>query len=213
MNNYVNLLLKNDEKKFEYYEKMLKETNIPLQLSEVLNAPTAVSKTAEKKDIEYLARKMRELEEKLNMTEGFHANSSEYKAMKSALKAVNQGLKEGIASAELGSRFEALQAASMDYVQAKGVGTQATRRGKQRMDAALDICSVAVDGMDYYTSKERRKEVENFEQKYFNHVVSIDKMNDNYIDGLTDIYKESLNVKNETEDDLVMEYGEEYEEL
>jgi hypothetical protein len=171
-----------------------------------------VTSSFDKKDLEDMARQMRTLEEKLNMTEGFHANSPEYKAMKGALKAVKKGLKEGIAPEDLGSRLETLQAASMDYVLAKGVGTQVTGRGKLRMDAALDICSAAVEGMEYFASKDRREAVEAFEQKHFNSVISVDKMNREHINGLTEVYKEELNVSHDL-DDETMNFEIEYEEL
>ena len=152
----------------EFFTKNKFTHNHNLFISHKLPWKSPDGKTAEIKDIENMATKMRELEEKLNMTEGTHSNSPEYKAMKVALKAVNKGLKEGIAPDELGSRFEALQAASMDYVQLKGVGKQSTQRDKLRMDAALDICSMAVEGMDYYASKERLAEIQSFEQQHFN---------------------------------------------
>ena len=55
----------------------------------------------------------------------------------------------------------------MTYVKAKGAGMQSTQRGIDRMDAALDICDLATDGMDCFTSKERRAEVKDFEKKKF----------------------------------------------
>ena len=190
MKKFVDLVLKNDQKKLEYYKKCLKQTDKPLQLKDVLDAPTPEPRIAYKEDIEAMAVKMKALEDKLSKTDGLlHTNSVEFEAMKSALKAVNQGFAKGIDASELGSRLEALQAASMEYVKAKGVGTQVTQRGIDRMDAALDICSLAADGMDCFTSKERRAEIKDFEEKHFGKVLSTD-FTDKHVKPVEEVYKE-----------------------
>ena len=172
---YADIILKNDIKKMSYVRECLiyggKDPGFTLE--EVLNRPTPVTKEATEADMKDLATKMKELEEKLSKTESLmHSNSSEFNAMKKAIKAVNKGIAEGVEPSELGSRLEVLQAASMNYVNAKGVGTQVTQRGKDRMDAALDICSLSIDGMDFYTSNERRAELEDFEKQAFGQVIS-----------------------------------------
>ena len=190
MKKFVDLVLKNDQKKLEYYKKCLKQTDKPLQLKDVLDAPTPEPRIAYKEDIKAMAAKMKALEDKLSKTDGLlHTNSVEFEAMKSALKAVNQGFANGIDASELGSRLEALQAASMEYVKAKGVGTQVTQRGIDRMDAALDICSLAADGMDCFTSKERRAEIKDFEEKHFGNVLSTD-FTDKHVKPVEEVYKE-----------------------
>ena len=92
--------------------------------------------------------------------------------MKTAIQAVNQMLKKGGKAEELGTCVEALQAASMDYIKAKGVGTQVTGRGIERMDAALDICGLAADSMKFFISKERRTELDKFEEMKFGKVMT-----------------------------------------
>ena len=172
-NKFSRMLLKIDQKKLEYYSECLDKANKPILLRDVFDAPTPVTKTATEADMNDLVKKAKELSEKLNRADSIlHVDSSEFKAMKNALKALNQGLMQGVEPAELGGRLEALQAASMNYVKAKGVGMQATQLGKDRMDVALDICNLSVDYMDFYTSNERRKEVEDFEKDSFGNVLS-----------------------------------------
>lgn len=211
---FANLLLKNDARKLESYQNQLEKSGDPVSLKDILAAPTPVTKIPRRTDMEDLAANMRDLEEKLKKTEGFHVNSSEFNAMKTAIRAVNQGLADGIEPAELGSRLEALQAASMDYVKAKGVGTQSTQRGKDRMDAALDICSLATDGMDYFASKERRAELEMYEEKQFGSVLTEDIMDNDRLEPMTEIYKEDSQIKaKKIEEPGMQEIEEEMEEL
>ena len=80
----------------------------------------------------------------------------------------NNGFEKGIDYHPLGECFEELQAASMDYINAKGVGTQSSQRGIDRMDAALDICRLSSGGMGYFMSKERSEKVKAFEKETFN---------------------------------------------
>ena len=190
MKKFTDLVLKNDQKKLQYGKKCFKQTNIPIKLQDLLDAPTPEPNIAYKDDIKDLATKMKALEEKLSKTESLlHSNSSEFKAMKTAIKAVNQGLAKGIDASELGSRLETLQAASMNYVKAKGVGMQVTQRGIDRMDAALDICSLASDNMDCFTSEKRRAEVRDFEEKHFGKILSTD-FTDKHIEPVVEVYKE-----------------------
>ena len=112
---YADLILKNDQRKLEYYKECLKKTKKPINLKDVLDAPTPACKPAHKLDVREIADKMFALEEKLKRTEGLmHANSNEYKAMQAAIKAVNQAFEERTPASKLGSLFEKLQAASMD---------------------------------------------------------------------------------------------------
>ena len=77
----------------------------------------------------------------------------------------------------------------MTYVKAKGVGMQSTQRGIDHMGAALDICDLATDGMDCFTSKERRAEVKDFEEKNFGKVISTN-FSDKQIKPVKEAYKE-----------------------
>lgn len=193
MKKFADMVLKNDQKKLEYYRDCLDKTNKPLHLQAILDCPTPVVKKATEADVSNLATGMKELEKKLNKTESiFHTNSPEFEAMKEAMKSVNQGLVNGIVEEELGSRLEALQAAAMKYVKTKGVGMQSSERGKERMDAALDLCGLSAEYMDFYTSKERRAELENFEKFNFGSVLS-PKMENGYIDPVVEVSSEKEN--------------------
>jgi TusA-related sulfurtransferase len=173
MKKFSELLLGNDEKKLRYCKDCVSKTKQTIDLRNVLDCPTPVTKKAEIEDVTKLANRIKELEKKLSATEGiFHKNSPEYKEMKAAMQSVKQGLISGLEADEFGSRLEALQAASMKYAKAKGVGTQISQRGIDRMDAALDLCALAADGMEFYASKERRAELEQFENDNFNKVVT-----------------------------------------
>lgn len=170
---FTDMLLKNDMKKLEYYKNCLNKSNRTIKLQDVLDCPTPVTKKATTADMSDLAKKARELSEKLNKTESrLHSNSSEFIAMKAALKSLNEGLSNGISSDELGSRLEALQESSMKYVKTKGVGMQSSQRGKERMDAALDLCSLSAEYMDFYASKARRAELESYEKENFEQILS-----------------------------------------
>ena len=61
MKKFVDLVLKNDQKKLEYYKKCLKQTDKPLQLKDVLDAPTPEPRIAYKEDIKAMAVKMKAL--------------------------------------------------------------------------------------------------------------------------------------------------------
>lgn len=195
---FTNLLLENDYRKFAYYKTCSANTVDKVHMKDLLVAATPARFKITEDKIEIIAKQMKELEEKLKKTEGFHMNSSEYNRMKKALKAVNQGFKEGIHLDELGERFEELQAASMDYVRAKGVGTQHTQRGIDRMDAALDVCRWAAGSMDYFMSQERINEIQKFEKTHFDIYFDY-KVSKDYIKPVTSVYKEKE--ENEMEND------------
>lgn len=200
---FTTLLLENDFRKFTYYKNFISNTVDTVHMKNLLVAATPARYKITDEKIELFAKQMKKLEENLKKTEGFHVNSSEYNRMKKAIKAVNQGFKEGITHNVLGERFEELQAASMDYVMAKGVGTQSTQRGIDRMDAALDICRLAAGGMDYFMSQERINEAKQFEKNSFDIYFDY-KVNNDYIKPVTSVYKEKEEneMKSEMEDDI-----------
>lgn len=176
---FTSILLKNDMRKLEYYRDCLTKTDQPLDLKTVLDTPTPVIKKATGIDMDNLAKKTKELLGRLNEADSFlHVNSAEFKKMKTALKSLNEGLSDVMDPNELGSRLEALQEASMEYVQAKGVGMQSTEFGIDRMSAALDICEMSSDYMDFYASKKRCAQVKAFEYDKFNQRISKDITNE-----------------------------------
>ena len=196
---YSDLILKNDQEKLQYCQYCLSKSSKSLgmnKLQEFLSAPTPVTHTYNKNYVNNMKVKMKMLEEKLNKTDGrFHVNSAEYNAMRTALKTLNKCLNSSWKPEELGSCFEALQAASMDYVDAKGVGTQITQRGKDRMDTVLDVCSSAVDGMQYFASKKRIEEIATFESTNFGKSITNGTILDEKTDGIiNDIEDENESV-------------------
>ena len=100
----------------------------------------------------------------------------------------------------LANVFEELQAASMDYITDKGVEKQSTQRGIDRMDAALDICRISAAGMDYFMSKERAKEVQDFQKKHFD-VYFAYKDADKEVKPVTSVYEAKEEKKIEAEMD------------
>ena len=182
MQKFTNMVLKNDQKKLEYYRDCLAKSNKPIRLKDVLDCPTPVTRKATKADLKDLTQKVRDLSEKLTKTESLtHINSPEFKAMKRALNSLNQGLTNGLSPHELGSRLEALQHTSMVYATTKGIGMQSTQRGKERLDLALDLCGLSAEHMDFYASKERRADLDSFERDNFEEVLT-EEMEDEYAD-------------------------------
>ena len=189
MNKFSLMMLDNDFKKYQYFKECLDEAfpNDDITLEEVLSRPLPKTKEPTPSTATNLSESVNALYEKLEKTEGFHSNSAEYKAMKDALKALKDGLATGIENDEIGGLLETLQAASMDYVDAKGVGMQVTQRGKDRMDAALDICTMSMNNMDFYASKGRIKEIWNYEIRAFGKKITMG-------DGICDYTNVSYNV-------------------
>ena len=88
--------------------------------------------------------------------------------MKAALNALNKNLNKDFPDTELlGRQLEALHFTAMDYIAEKGVGMQSSKLGQDRMDFALDLCSMASDQMDFYASSKRKEQVREFERKTF----------------------------------------------
>ena len=174
MKKFTDMMFNNDLKKYQYYQNCLeKGTFAGTTLKEVLKRPLPMVRKPEKNDREDLKRKIQELSQKLkNADSALHVNSSEFKEMTASVKSVGEALWGNMTDDELGKRLEVMQAASMKYVHAKGVGLQSSQLGKDRMDAALDICGTATEYMDCYASKERIQEVLEYEQKTVGKVIS-----------------------------------------
>lgn len=164
---YTMMLLENDGRRFGYYKFCLENNKELFWRENMLEVETPARFKAPETDIVKYAKYFKALEEKLNKTEGFHVNSAEYNRMKKAIRAINNGFEKGIDYHPLGECFEELQAASMDYINAKGVGTQSSQRGIDRMDAALDICRLSSGGMGYFMSKDRSDKIKAFEKETF----------------------------------------------
>lgn len=167
MKKFTDMIIENDLKKYQYYYKCLDKAasfkGMPLE--NVIERPLPKLKNPEPIDKENLTNAIAELSEKLNAADAIiHKDSKEYKAMKAAVKSLNEALTTNLSENEIGSRLEALQAASMTYVKAKGVGMQSSDLGKERMDIALDLCATATKYMDCYASEARIQEIKDFEK-------------------------------------------------
>ena len=159
----------------QYFSKLSeKGINKEVSLKEILDAPTPVKKVENERyqwhkvdDLYKYTKKMLENMEKTEFL--LHKNSKEYEAMKAALKDLystssKNNSRRDIDSFDIGSKVEALQTVAMEYAQAKGVGEQYSKRGQARMYAALDMCAEMSEYMDIYASKERMKDIQDFEK-------------------------------------------------
>lgn len=114
-----------------------------------------------------LAERLKKLDDNL------HVNSSEFNKMKSVMKKIEKGMTNGsLTTDQYGKLIEGLQEASMKYIEAKGVGKQSSTFGQDRMDLALDLCSVSSDLTDNFASPERRQQVAAFEKEAFGTEIS-----------------------------------------
>ncbi len=190
MKKFTKMIVENDLKKYQYYQECLKAPSFKgMELEKVLERPLPKLKNPEPIDKENLTNAMAELSEKLDNADAvMHRDSKEYKAMKAAVKSLNEALATNLSENEIGSRLEALQAASMKYVKAKGVGMQSSDLGKERMDIALDLCATATNYMDCYASEARMQEIHEFEKD----VVGKEFSKDGTFDYTADWDKEEL---------------------
>ena len=173
---FSDMLLKNDFNKMEYYKACYAQKK-PVQTvtyQQLFNAPLPPKYEANDSHLEKLttrasawAKAVRNSDSKL------HRNSAEYENMKSAVLALDEYCQKGNSDpTEIGKYLEEIQAASMTYVKAKGVGNQSSTMGKQRMNFALTFCEGSVEFMDIYASKDRIAEVKQFEKDNFGRVMS-----------------------------------------
>ena len=161
MAKFNKMVMKNDYKKLKYYAEIIQHGQPALTIKEVMDMPVPTSVEHTPENFQNLKEKMNVMSERLKkLDDNWHINSAEFKAMKEAFNNLNKTLGlESIDNTLLGEQLEKLQAASMNYIQKKGVGTQSTTLGQDRMDFALDICQDSADFMDIYASKERRAEL------------------------------------------------------
>ena len=177
-----------------------------IPLKNLLDCPLPMIGKATKDQEQMLTETVHSLANRLSKADSMmHKNSAEFKKMKSALETLDKGITSGVSPEELGSRLEALQEASMEYVKAKGVGTQYSQLGKDRMDIALDICSMSAKYMDYYASNLRIREVADFEKENFGTKFTKDGIYDfslsNVEDFAMDLFGDDLENEN---DEMVM---------
>ena len=179
---FSNMMLKNDFKKMEYYGSCCntKDPAEKVTFKKMLDMPLPKLREHTSEDISMLSTIISTLAYTLNNTESIlHANSAEYKNMKAAVVSLNEYLSKnkGKDPQKIGKHLETIQAASMEYVQAKGVGTQATQFGRNRMSAVMRICEISTDYMDCFASEDRVKEIENAEIKIFGQALSNNGLN------------------------------------
>ena len=164
---FINIIMDNDYKKLQYIDQFPKSALKNVNINDLSNISLPKTDTPSGKDFDDLKEQMNALSERLKkLDDNMHINSSEFKKMKAAANALAKTLESPVHEINtllVGEQLEALQAASMNYVKAKGVGRQSSQLGKDRMDFALDICGMSANYMDKFASEERIKEVNKFE--------------------------------------------------
>ena len=199
INKFRDMVAANDITKYNYFMECFKKGVVEkdITLIQVLDSPVPKLREPEPQDKEDLKATIVKLAEKLEKADRFmHINSAEFNAMNTAVISLKAALMED-RDDEIGGLLEALQATSMEYAKAKGVGLQSSTMGKIRMDAALDLCNVSSKYMSCYASKERITEIENFEKENFSKEITKDGVlkfvssefyKTKEMEGLTDYY-------------------------
>lgn len=169
MEKFTQMIMQNDLRKLEYFRVMAKKNpSAQMQMKDVMALPVPLVREGTLEDAKNLRRNINQLAKRLEATgSSFHNDSAEAKKMKEAVKKLNETLhSKGVSRELIGKQLEDLNKASMDYVKAKGVGKQYSKGGQERMDIALDICSLSSDFMNVFASKERIKQIEANEKKF-----------------------------------------------
>ena len=169
INKFRDMVAANDITKYNYFMECFKKGVVDkdITLIQVLDSPVPKLREPEPQDKEDLKATIVKLAEKLEKADRFmHKNSAEFNAMNTAVISLKAALLED-RDDEIGGLLETLQATSMEYAKAKGVGLQSSTMGKIRMDTALDLCNVSSKYMSCYASKERIAEIEKFEKENF----------------------------------------------
>lgn len=164
---FKQIIMDNDYRKLQYLNSLPEDALEKIEPKNINDVRLPMNEKATRRDynelknsIDALAKRMEELDANR------HVNSSEFKKMKEAVNALRETLKENWNEEQnslVGEKLEALQGASMDYVQAKGVGRQYTTLGKDRMTLGLDLAEISSLYMDKFASQKRLEKVETFE--------------------------------------------------
>lgn len=169
---FLEIIMDNDFKKLQYLSRFPREVlkNATIEQIQKISLPVVEAPPAEE-NFDKLKRDMQELSKRLEeLDANRHVNSSEFNKMKAAVNALTKTLETPWAQLEeaeyatIGQRLEAVQAASMNYVKAKGVGRQYTTLGQDRMEFALDVVEKSAAYMDIFISRERKRAITNFEE-------------------------------------------------
>ena len=162
---FNDLMLDNDLKKLKFARKLPVEIN----LKDLSNMSLPRNEEPDNDTYGKLQRKVNQLSKRLEeLDANRHVNSLEFRRMKAALNVLKKDCEKKGRDIDVDDRYaigehlEALQAASVDYVKAKGVGRQSTTFGKDRMDFALDLVEMSSDFMDSYVSRERVDALDKF---------------------------------------------------
>lgn len=177
MEKFSNMLLKNDYKKMQYAAALLQIENPKkkIEMLDVLRMPLPQKSRSTMVEMHQTwETQLKPLAERLKkLDDNLHVNSSEFNKMKSVMKKIEKGMTKGsLTTDQYGKLIEGLQEASMKYIEAKGVGKQSSTFGQDRMDLALDLCSVSSDLTDNFASPERRQQVAAFEKEAFGTEIS-----------------------------------------
>ena len=165
---FIGIIMNNDYKKLQYISQFPQSSLKNINFKDISNLSLPQTDSASYESYNALKKQMSALSERLKeLDNNMHINSLEFRRMKSAANALVKTLEKPWERCDqllVGEQLEALQAASMDYVKAKGVGRQSSQLGKDRMDFALDICGMSSEFMDIFASEARIREVRDFEK-------------------------------------------------
>ena len=167
---FKKIILDNDYKKLQYLNSLPLYALEKIEIEKINDISLPKDGIATEHIYDDLQKKMEDLQKRLEKLDANrHINSSEFKKMKAALNEMTEALKkpwDDLNKADhniIGEKLEAVQEASMNYVQAKGVGRQSSQLGKDRMELGLDIADISAMYMGRFASEKRIKEVEQFE--------------------------------------------------
>ena len=167
---FKELILDNDYKKLQYLKSLPYHTLHKIDIAKINDISLPKDGIATEQIYDDLQKQIEELQKRLEKLDANrHINSSEFKKMKVALKEMTEALKNPWDELDerdhyiIGEKLEAVQEASMNYVQAKGVGRQSSPLGKGRMELGLDIADISARFMGKFASEKRLNEVKQFE--------------------------------------------------
>lgn len=110
----------------------------------------------DRRDVEFMKNILDQLVGGLDRADdNMHINSMEFRAMKKALKDLNNEVtKETVNVLEIGNKLEILQRAAVNYISEKGLGGQRTELGRERFELALNIANFTYSAGEIFKSRD-----------------------------------------------------------
>lgn len=168
---FKQIMMDNDYRKLQYLNKLPEEALDKIEPKHINDVRLPLDSYAGRKEYDNLKERMEQLSTRLEeLDANRHVNSAEFKKMKAAVEAMKETLVKPWTELKqddhyaIGEKLEDLQKASMDYVQAKGVGRQSSKLGKDRMELGLNLADVSSTYMNNFASKKRIEKVHDFEK-------------------------------------------------